>query len=163
MTINDNFNKIINNITAAPVKQNRRQENIGKNGENSTTFADALRKATDSKIGTAASETEAKNVKLNQYQLNTKPGIAVNTRELIFSKHAQQRISQRNIDIEPELMAKINNAAKKAYDKNIKNALILTDGAAFIVNTENNVVVTTMNNSEMRDNIITNIDGTVIL
>ena len=48
-------------------------------------------------------------------------------------------------------------------EKNIKNALIISDGAAFIVNTASNIVVTTMNNSEMRDSVITNIDGTVIL
>ena len=152
VTVNDNFNKILNNLNVSTAKQT--QVNQSKQNTNARSFADILKETKK-----AAENTTINDLKLRQYQL---PDIN-KARELTFSKHALQRLSQRNIDIAPELVAKIGDASKKAYDKNIKNALILTDGAAFIVNTQSNIVVTTMNNSEMRDNIITNIDGTVIL
>ena len=153
---NDNFGKIINNLNVSTANQTQKKPGIPKADNNARSFADILK----AKENVKAAESKTLNVnelKLRQLQLNNK------AQGLTFSKHAQQRLEQRNIDVAPELMAKIGDASRKAYNKNIKNALIISDGAAFIVNTASNIVVTTMNNSEMRDNIITNIDGTVIL
>ena len=101
-------------------------------------------------------------LKLKQFSVNApamqRPEVAVT-----FSKHARQRLAQRNIDINFELVEKINGAVKKASEKSIKNALVLSDESAFIVSVDNKVVVTAMNNQEMRESVITNIDGTVIL
>jgi len=96
---------------------------------------------------------------LRQYaaKANTKP------QELTFSKHAKQRLEQRNIEIDFGLIDKISGAVKKAAGKSIKNALVLSDESAFIVSVGSNVVVTAMNSAEMRESVITNIDGTVIL
>jgi flagellar operon protein len=149
-TINNDLNKIINNLNINSAKQINQSQNKTKDTQGRS-FADVLSAKT-------AENKTLNDIKLRQYQINNN-----RTQELSFSKHAQQRLAQRNIDIAPELMEKIGDASKKAYDKNIKNALILTDNTAFIVNTENNIVVTMINNSEMRDSIITNIDGTVIL
>lgn len=163
VTMNDNFNKIINTLNVNSTKQIQNQSqnkpsNVPKTNAEGRSFADVLKETAAAKSADTNNKTLT-DLKLRQYQLNTN----VRTRELTFSKHAQQRLIQRNIDIAPELVAKIGDASKRAYDKNIKNALILTDDTAFIVNTENNIVVTMINNSEMRDSVITNIDGTVIL
>jgi len=96
---------------------------------------------------------------LRQYASKT----AAKPRELTFSKHARQRLEQRNIDIDFGLIEKISGAVKKASEKSIKNALVLSEESAFIVSVGSNVVVTAMNSAEMRENVITNIDGTVIL
>lgn len=82
---------------------------------------------------------------------------------LNFSKHALKRISDRDIEIEPKMLEQMSNAVEHAQEKGIKDALILGSQAAFIVNVPTKTVITTMNNQEMKDNIITNIDGTVLL
>ena len=157
MTINDNFDKIINNLNINSAKPTRQKQNTPK--IDSRSFVDVLKETT----AKAVDNKTLNDLKLRQYQTTPNDNLNNKVQELTFSKHARQRLAQRNIYVAPELVAKIRDASKKAYDKNIKNALILTEDTAFIVNTASNVVVTTMNNSEMRDNIITNIDGTVIL
>ena len=86
-----------------------------------------------------------------------------NEEQLKFSKHAQNRISQRSIDLSPELMEQVTNAVNNAQEKGITDALILGSNNAFIVNVPTRTVITTMNSNEMKQNIITNIDGTVII
>ena len=62
-----------------------------------------------------------------------------------------------------EALENINGAIAKAAEKNLKNVLVLSNDAAFIVSVDNHVVVTAMNGEDMRENVITNIDGTVII
>lgn len=82
---------------------------------------------------------------------------------LRFSKHALNRISQREIELEPEFISKMASAVDNAEEKGITDALILGGNNAFIVNVPTRTVITSMNSNEMKENIITNIDGTVII
>lgn len=83
--------------------------------------------------------------------------------QIKFSKHALSRISQRGIEIQPELVREVANAVDNAQEKGITDALILGNNNAFIVNVPTRTVITTMNSNEMKQNIITNIDGTILL
>ena len=80
-----------------------------------------------------------------------------------FSKHAMQRIDERQIPITAQLVSDLTGAVSDAEKKGIKNALILRDQTAFIVNIASRTVVTTMEHSNMQNNVITNIDGAVII
>lgn len=82
---------------------------------------------------------------------------------LTFSKHALQRMDARQITISPELMTQMNGAVEKARAKGVRDALILNEGTAFIVNIPSSTVVTMMNGGEMKENIFTNIDGAVMI
>lgn len=82
---------------------------------------------------------------------------------LVFSKHAAQRLQDRNIEISQELMNKLSDAVSRAAEKGIKNALILGNDTSFIVNIPSKTVVTTMSSQSMKENVVTNIDGTVII
>ena len=86
-----------------------------------------------------------------------------NEKTLQFSKHAQDRIAQRGIEINDELIQGLNTAVSKADAKGSKDIVIFDSMNAYIVNVPNKTVVTTMSGSEMRDNVFTNIDGAVIL
>lgn len=86
-----------------------------------------------------------------------------NSANLSFSKHAVQRINERQIDVTPQLLNQVSNAVERAEAKGIKDALILNGQTAFIVNVPSRTVVTTMNGQDMNNNVITNIDGTVLL
>lgn len=83
--------------------------------------------------------------------------------EISFSKHAAGRIQQREIDLSAEGLQKLTQGMEIAKEKGIQDALILMDGSAFIVSAKNSTVITALNSSELKQKVITNIDGTVIL
>ncbi len=80
--------------------------------------------------------------------------------ELKFSKHANERLASRNIDLTDEQLERLESGARKAGEKGINESLVMVDDYAFIVNIKNNTVVTAVNNDE--DKVFTNIDGAVI-
>ncbi|HQO71905.1 MAG TPA: TIGR02530 family flagellar biosynthesis protein [Sedimentibacter sp.] len=82
--------------------------------------------------------------------------------EVSFSKHANERIQQRNIDVSQEVTEKLNEAAVQAKDKGLKNVLVMIDNQAFILSTMNNKIITAVNSDDLKENIFTNIDGAVI-
>lgn len=83
--------------------------------------------------------------------------------ELRFSKHAGERLAQRDINLTEEQLSRLEDGAQKASAKGIKESLVLMDGMAFIVNTKNNLVITAMSQSGADENVYTNIDGAVII
>lgn len=87
----------------------------------------------------------------------------LNKDQLKFSKHAQQRVDSRQVEVTPQLMEKLNDAVSQAKEKGIDDALIISNKSLFIVNVASNTVITTLNNEESKNRIFTNINGTVII
>lgn len=79
---------------------------------------------------------------------------------LKFSKHANERLATRNINLSAEQMERLENGTTKAREKGIRESLVMVDDLAFIVNVRNNTVITAVGDST--DSIFTNIDGAVI-
>jgi len=100
---------------------------------------------------------------LQQTQSNLKSSQTDTTQELKFSKHASERLTDRNISLTDEQLQRLEDGAQKASSKGIKESLVILDNLSFIVNTKNNTVVTAMNQSSDKENIYTNIDGAVII
>lgn len=88
---------------------------------------------------------------------------AVKKNELQFSKHAAARVEQRGIELTKGLLENLSDAVETARDKGAKNVVVIGREGAFIVNVDHNVVVTTMNSHEMKQNVFTNIDSAVII
>lgn len=82
---------------------------------------------------------------------------------LKFSKHATQRLSQRNINLSDEQNIRLTNGVTEAEKKGVNESLVLVDNLAFIVNVPNKTVVTAMDQEETNANVFTNIDGAVIM
>ena len=80
-----------------------------------------------------------------------------------FSKHAAGRIEHREIPLSQDGLERLRDGMEIARDKGLQDALILMDGSAFIVSAKNSTVITAMNSQELKNKVITNIDGTVIL
>ena len=85
------------------------------------------------------------------------------TSNLKFSKHAVERLADRQIDLTNEQIARLENGAKKASQKGINESLVMVDSLAFIVSVKNQTVITAMDSEETTDHIFTNIDGAVIM
>ena len=79
-----------------------------------------------------------------------------------FSKHAAQRMQSRGMEMTPGLLSDLNQAMQRARDKGSKDAVLIGDKSAFIVNIPNNTIVTMMTEREMKENIFTNIDSAVL-
>lgn len=80
-----------------------------------------------------------------------------------FSKHAGERLEERDIQLTDEQLSRLEEGAAKASSKGIASSLVLLDDMAFIVNTRNKTVITAMDQNMNEDNIFTNIDGAVII
>ena len=83
--------------------------------------------------------------------------------DLKFSKHASQRLDDRNISINSDLHNKLNEAIEMARLKGLRDMVIIDNQNAFVVNVPNKTVITAMCGSEMKNNIFTNIDGVVMI
>ena len=83
--------------------------------------------------------------------------------ELKFSKHAANRLNDRNILLTDSQNVRLENGVRQASEKGITESLVLVDSLAFIVNVPNRTVVTAMDQTETDSNIFTNIDGAVII
>lgn len=82
---------------------------------------------------------------------------------LKFSNHAIDRMQARGVRFTPEELGRIENAVAKAEGKGAKNTLLLTDAAAMIVSIKDKTVVTVMDKANLKENVFTNIDSTVVV
>jgi len=86
------------------------------------------------------------------------------TSAIEFSNHAIRRLDSRSVDIvENGKLERLNEGVRVAAEKGSNDTLILVDTTAFIVNVPNNKVITTMEMEELKGNVFTNIDSTVIM
>lgn len=81
--------------------------------------------------------------------------------KLKFSKHANERLVSRNIDLTNAQLSRLKDGVNLAGAKGIKESLIMVDNMAFIVNTKSNTVITAVNDDSER--VFTNIDGAIIM
>lgn len=88
---------------------------------------------------------------------------SANTASVKFSKHAANRLAERNIQLTVNQMDRLKEGAMKAGEKGIQDSLVVVDQLAFIVNVPNNTVITAMNQKEASQNVFTNIDGAVFM
>ncbi len=86
----------------------------------------------------------------------------LDTQTVRFSKHAANRLSERNINLSEGQLKRLSEGMDKASGKGIKEPLVLIDNLAFIVSTGSRTVITATSQDQTQENIFTNIDGTVI-
>ncbi len=82
--------------------------------------------------------------------------------EVKFSKHAQERLNERNIQLDQHDLSHLHNAIELAEKKGSHDSLVLLRDMAFIVSVKNRTVVTAMHGENMKANVFTNIDSAVI-
>lgn len=80
-----------------------------------------------------------------------------------ISAHAQHRITQRGITMNPGDQESIRSAFEQLEAKGARSALLLRSDAAFVVNVPNRTVVTAINQTEMQDRVFTQIDSAMLV
>ena len=82
---------------------------------------------------------------------------------LKFSHHAEIRMAQRGIELPSERINQLNDAIDSAASKGAKDSLIVLGDIAMIVNVPSRTVVTTMDGTQMKSNVFTQIDSAIII
>lgn len=125
----------------APLSTPNKNDSIEKQNPSQSEFAQALKQKIDEKnqVDSAQSGVE-------------------------FSKHAIERLSQRNIDLAgSNLLERLNKGVELAAQKGSCDTLVLVDQTAFVVSVRNNKVITTLTQDDFKENVFTKIDSTVIM
>jgi flagellar operon protein len=108
-------------------------------------------------VKNAAAKTDASFKNIMNEQLADKAA------SLNFSKHAQERLHSRGINLSPETLQKISGAIDKAQAKGSRETLVLTDDVALVVGVKERTVITAFDKEKLREGIVTSIDSAVIL
>lgn len=82
---------------------------------------------------------------------------------LKISKHASERIRERNIDIPEKLWHTIGEKVNEARQKGVTDSLVVLNNATLLISAKNNTVVTAMDRGENDSRIFTNINGTILI
>jgi flagellar operon protein len=86
----------------------------------------------------------------------------LNSKEIGFSRHAQQRMASRNIDLSPAELVRLNEAVGQVRAKGGRDSLVMLNDNALIVSVKNNQVVTVVDKDSLKDNVFTKIDSAII-
>jgi len=113
---------------------------------------------------------------LHQHQLtHTKTGLSTyqgnidfkqvlsDVENVTISKHAKQRLTERNIQVDEEKWSHMAKKMTEAKQKGVTDAVVLLDDVTFVVSTKNNTIITAMNQDETENQIFTNINGMIVL
>ena len=95
--------------------------------------------------------------------LSQKTGLDSEIQSLKFSKHADERLADRNISLTEDQLGRLAEGARKADEKGIRESLVIMDDLSFIINIRNKTVITAMDHADNKEQIYTNIDGAVII
>lgn len=82
---------------------------------------------------------------------------------LKISKHASERMKERNIEITDQLWQTIGERVQEARQKGVTDSLVVLNEAALLVSAKNNTVVTAMDRQESISRTFTNINGTILI
>lgn len=104
-----------------------------------------------------------KQVKVNKDFNRILESIQSKSDEITFSKHATERLSSRDVDLNQDEIIRLETAFNKAESKGVKDALFLMDDKAFIASIKNKTIITTVSKEQLKENVFTNIDGAVII
>jgi len=84
-----------------------------------------------------------------------------------LSRHAQNRVDRRELNLDPATMTRLNNAIDRAAQKGSRNSVVMLDGLAVVVDVRDRTVVTAMNTNGSagqpgKEKVFTNIDSVVV-
>jgi flagellar operon protein len=95
--------------------------------------------------------------------VNFKDILAKEQQGLKISKHAVERLNERNISINENQWRTIEQKVHEAKQKGITDSLVVMNEAALLVSAKNNTVVTALDRDEATSRIFTNINGTILI
>lgn len=108
------------------------------------------------------SVNSTKKINQTQSQFQNLLSEKLNQNQLTFSSHASKRLAMRGIELTGKDIESLKQAVDLAASKGSKDALVMHEKAAFVISIKNRTVITAIDDSNMKERIITNIDSAVI-
>ena len=81
---------------------------------------------------------------------------------LTFSKHLDDRLQRRQLQLPTEKLSRLENAVSRAAGKGATDSVVFLDELALIVNVPSRTVITAMETDKMKEGVFTNIDSVVL-
>ncbi|MBS1860324.1 MAG: flagellar biosynthesis protein [Actinobacteria bacterium] len=79
-----------------------------------------------------------------------------------FSKHAAERVQRRGIGGDPATVQRLEKGVELAAKKGSRAAVVLVDSTAYVVAPQTKTVITAVDQSQMKEQVFTNIDTAVL-
>ncbi|MEW5924380.1 MAG: TIGR02530 family flagellar biosynthesis protein [Candidatus Zixiibacteriota bacterium] len=83
--------------------------------------------------------------------------------DIKFSRHAQQRMYSRGIELSDEKLTQLSEAIDKAAVKGSKDTLILDEDAAYVASIPTRTIISAFSRANLQEGVFTSIDSAVIL
>ena len=83
--------------------------------------------------------------------------------EVKFSHHALDRLKARNIQLTSHDVSQLNGAVQQVADKGGQDSLVLMNNVAYVINVPSRTVITAIDDTNLRENVFTQIDSAVIV
>lgn len=87
---------------------------------------------------------------------------AMGEKTLNISAHAEKRLQERNIALDPSTRKMLMETMDELSVKGAKDSLVITGNAAFVLNVPSRTLVTAMDLSENQNRIITQVDSVAL-
>lgn len=84
------------------------------------------------------------------------------TEQVHLTRHAQKRIERRELNLDPQRLARLNSAITRAAEKGGRNSVVMLDDLAVVVNVRERTVITAMPKEGNHQRVFTNVDSVVI-
>jgi flagellar operon protein len=104
-----------------------------------------------------------KHVEISTHSFKDQFRSEIQKAELKISKHAKERMNERDIQIKDSEWSQLQEKVVEARKKGVNDSLVLMKDVALIVSAKNNTIVTAMNRDETKSQIFTNINGTIVI
>lgn len=80
-----------------------------------------------------------------------------------FSRHAEERIRSRGIQITPHELDRLSQAVRIAEARGAKDSLVVSGPLSYVVDVPARTVVTALYGEQARGHVFTNIDSAVVI
>jgi len=84
------------------------------------------------------------------------------TQGVQFSKHAQNRMASRGLEVDAQEVARLETAVDELSKRGAKESLVLMNDRAYVVGVPKRTVITMMSKAEAMGQVFTNIDSTYV-
>lgn len=87
----------------------------------------------------------------------------IRDKAVVVSKHATERLASRSVSLSEAELKRIGEAMDKASLKGIRDAVIILEDKILVANVPNKTIVTAAKKDDLNEQIITNINGAIVL
>lgn len=80
-----------------------------------------------------------------------------------FSKHANQRLQKRGLELSAETLAQLATAVNSLACKGGRSSLVMLDQLALLVSVTKRTVITVIGREQLQENVFTDIDSVIFV